>query len=420
MATDRDFSTMLNEHLSYDLLKADMLERAWLLNFVERDDEWKGGSLIVPFRGAKAANVKFGSLPVAADVQPSQYVRGTVSSYKEVWGTLVFQHTDLIQHDGKVSEASFLKLLPDEIDDFNKTMKERVSCQMLNGFAAKLTADGDASGNVTVDHPERFELGEQIGLDDDNSASTTGYVRSINMDTGVITLYDAASGGSVVNCSGYTTAQNAKLYYLGSQPTTSAGFTSLRDQLLSSTNGGSSTLFGQTKTAYPHLQAINQSGSNFTENNILEGIFNKWVTIRNRCSGNPQNVVMSYKNFAAVLKNLESGKGSYNVVPGSRKTSAYGWDTIEIGGPKGGLKCVAVQEAEDDVIYVLSEKGIKFHSNGFFRKRVAPDGKSYYETRDASNGYNYLVDIMLFGELVVNTPLNHGIIHSINFSLSEA
>ena len=60
MATDRTFSAMLNEHLSYALLREEMKKRVWLLDKVEKDNGWLGGPLIVPFKGAQASSVSFG------------------------------------------------------------------------------------------------------------------------------------------------------------------------------------------------------------------------------------------------------------------------------------------------------------------------------------------------------------------------
>ena len=37
-STSRNFQDMLNEHLSYDLLKEEMIRRDWLLQNVQRDD----------------------------------------------------------------------------------------------------------------------------------------------------------------------------------------------------------------------------------------------------------------------------------------------------------------------------------------------------------------------------------------------
>lgn len=420
MASIRTFNEMLNEHLDYSMLKAEIEKRTWLLNNCVKDDSWKGGTIPVPFKGAQASSVKWGGLVAASSVGQSVYKRGTISAYKEVWGSLRINHTDLIQHDGKVNEDSFLKLWPDEMEDFLVHMKNKVSTQLLNGHAAKATADGDASGNITTDHPERFALDELVIVDDDNSSETSGYIRTIDMNTGVLTLYSTpTTGGSAVNLSAYTVAQNAKLYYDGTGPADAAGFTSLRSQLLSASNGGASTAFGITKTAYPYTQALNLDGSGFTEDNILEGLFNKYVTVRNRCGGRPTKAVMSYKNGAAIMKNLELAKGGYHIDQKATNVTAYGWEEIDVLGPKGRLTLVLVQEMEDDLIYILDPKTIKFHSNGMFKERVAPDGKKFYEVR-GTDGYYYIVDVMCFGELACFMPTANAVIAGINFSLSEA
>ena len=95
MATNRDFADMLNEHLNYDLLKAEYLKRDWLLNNVQRDDGWKGGTLIVPFKGQQASSVKWGGLTAESDVAIDDYVRGEVSGFKELWGTIEFDHRNV-------------------------------------------------------------------------------------------------------------------------------------------------------------------------------------------------------------------------------------------------------------------------------------------------------------------------------------
>lgn len=412
MATTRTFQDMLNQHLHYSLLKEEMIKRNWLLQNVEKDDDWKGGALIVPFKGSQASSVAFGSLTDTTDVAEDVYVRGSISTQPEVWGTIKFNHRDILEHDGKVNEKSFLKVLPDVLEDFLDYMKMVVNLNILNGASfAKATADGDSSGNLTVDRPERFVIGQKVSIDDDNSSPVTGYVRTINMDTGVITFYDARSGGSVVNLSGYTTAQNAKCYFDGSQ---SNGLTSLKLSLLSATNSGSSTLYGQTKTAYPYLQAINVSGASMTAVNALEVIFDAYTTIKNRGKGKPDKIVMSYKHLGSVMKILESQKGAYHIDQASTKVNAYGWTEITVFGVQGRLTIVGVQEMDDDFIMFLDMRAMKFHSNGFFRKRVAPDGKEYYEVR-ATTGYSYFLDWCMFGDLVLNRPSYCGILHSISY-----
>ena len=57
-------------------------------------------------------------------------------------------------------------------------------------------------------------------------------------------------------------------------------------------------------------------------------------------------------------------------------------------------------------------RAVKFHTNEMFRKNISPDGNQYYVVRGTS-GYQYICDIVLYGELVVNKPGHCGIMHSI-------
>lgn len=415
MASTRSFQDMLNQYLPYELLKEELIKRDYLLNKVEKDNGWKGGTLVVPFKGAGASSIAFGSLTDSSDVSEDQYVRGTISSQKEAWGTMVFNHRDLMEHDGSIPEKTFLRILPNAVDDFMDFMKQAISVALLNGpHLAKLTSDGTATGVAVVDHPERFQLKQKVYVDDDNSAvSSAGYVQSIDINTKTITLDTSRAGGTDLDISGYTTAQNAKVYMDGAQ-TSANQFSSLRDALLSATNGGSSSLYGQTKTAYPYLQAVNIDGSAVTAVNILDKIFDGYVDVRRLGRGNANEVLVSYKNLGTILKQLESSKGAFNVVAGSQKTSVFGWTEIMVGGVKGMLKIVGIQELDDDVIMYIDWNALKFFSNGFFRKRVAPDGKHYFESR-ATTGYTYLVDICLFGDLVVHAPNKCGIMYGISY-----
>lgn len=418
MSTTRTFSTMLNDYLPNELLREEFQKRDWILQNVEKDDSWLGGALVVPFEAAPASSVTFGSLAASTDVAEFNYVRGEVTNQPEVWGTLLFNHRDIMEH-GKISEQNLLKILPDQIDQFMQYMKMCVSYSLLNGPAfATATADGDSSGNLTVDRPDRFVIGQKVRIDDDNSTAVTGYVRTINMNTKVVTFYDARSGGSVVDLSGYALAQNAKVYFDGTDPD-SVGYTtnrlsSIKDGLLSAANGGSSTLYGQTKTAYPYLQAINTSGSDITAVNILDKIFDAYTNTRVLGKGDPKSVLMSYKNLGSVMKSLESQKGAYHIDQKGTRVNAYGWTEIDIFGVKGRITVVGLQEMDDNWIGLLDMRSFKFYSNGFFRKRTAPDGKEYFEIR-ATSGYSYLVDICLFGDLVVQRPSYSGILHGISY-----
>lgn len=412
MATSRTFSNMLNEYLPEKLLLDEIKKRNWALQNIEQDDSWLGGNLIVPFLGAVGSTVTFGSLAASNDIAEEISVRGQVSAYKEVWGSMLFNETDLLQH-GKLSEQNFLKIIPDAITRHADYISAVVSQNLLTGeTVAKATADGDASGNITVAQPDRFQIGMKVSVDDNNSSPVTGYIKTINMNTGVLNIVTARGGSTAVDLSGYTVAQAAAIYNDGQQ---SNGFDNLPNQLLSSANGGSSTHLGQTKTAYPFLQAINVDGSSATAANLLTKIFEAYVTVRRLGGGQPFKVVMSYKNYGACLKQLETAKGGFNVIPNSKKTEVFAFDTITVGGFAGVLELVAVQEMDDDKIMFLDMSTLKFYTNGGIRRRRAPDGKEFYEVR-ATSGFSYIVDHCFFGEFVVNHPKKNGIMYGISYS----
>lgn len=415
MATNRDFSSMLNQYLPLDLLKQEYIKRDYLMSRVTMDESWKGGDLIVPFEGQSASSVEFGQLASSTDISKYNYVRGSITTQPEVWGSLIFQHRDLMQHDGKIPESTFLRILPGQVDSFLTYMKMATSVHLLGGpHFAKVTTDSSptvaASGILAVDRVDRFQIDQKLSLKDDNTAAATYYVIAVSIDNKTVTLSASRAGGAA-DVSAYTFSQNAKMYHPGAD---TAGMTSLKAQLLSSANGGSSTLFGQTKTSYPFLQCPNIDGSGVTATNILDKIFDAYVQrmILGK-GGKAPEVVLSFKHFGSILKLIEVAKGPFNVVPNSRKANLYGWAEVEVGSVGGQiLKLVGVQECDDDVIYFLDWDAVTFYSNGLFRRRRAPDGKEYFESR-ATTGYSYILDHCLFGDLVCTAPWKNAIMYSI-------
>lgn len=416
MGTSRTFSAMLNEYLTNDLMVNEWMKRDYAYSKMEKDDGWKGGTMPVPFEGQAASSIEFGQLADTTDVAESLYVRGQITSMPEAWATLKFNFRDMIEHDGKVNEKSFLKLLPGQIDAMMTRFKMVVSTNILGGpHFAKVVTDAAptdaANGIFKVDRIDRFELSQKAVIDDDNSASTTVYVIAVDVNNETVTL-SLTRGGVAANLSAYTYAQNAKLYHPG--VLTNAPFTSIRSQLLSLANGGAASLYGQTKLSYPFLQAVQLDGSSVTATNILDKIFDGETRRRILGKGgfNPE-IVMSLKHFGSCLKALEYQKGSFNIVPGSRKVSAYGWDTIEIGSVTGQvMKLVGIQEMEDSEIMYLDWSKIKFVSNGSFRQAVQENGDKFYVQR-ATSGYSFFVDTCLFGDSVVTAPSTMAIMYGI-------
>lgn len=416
MATTRSFSAMLNDYLSPKLLKQEMLMRNYFLNKVEREDDWYGGPYVVPFEGANASSISFGSLTAASDIVEDLFVRGEVSSQKEAWGSLVFNSRDLMEHSpGMVPEDTFLKILPNRLDRFMGHFKENMSINLLTGsYLAKVTDSSDSTaGDFVVDKIDRFELNQKLVIDDDNTSALDVFVDAIDINTNVVTFKTSAgtanSGGS--DLSAYTAAQNAKIYLPGAQ---SASYTNLRDALLSSANGGSATIHGQTKTSYPYLQAVNISGSGITATNILDKLFDAYTEVRQKARGNADTYLMSFKHLGSCMKSIETQKGGYKTTVNSTNASQYQWTEISITSVKGTLKLVGIQEMADDIIPLVDWTSMKFASNKFIQKEKSPEGLEWYRVRNTT-GYQYIVDMKLFGDLIVHIPGNNGIIYGISY-----
>lgn len=420
MSTTHSFQSMLNDYMPNDLLRDEFLKRDYLLSKVEKKNDWKGGPLIVPFQGAYASSVSLGSLTASNDISEDVYVRGEISTYPEIWGSMVFNHKDILEQNGKVNEQSFLKLLPDAIESFMDKLKWYTSQQIMTGaiYAKVIDASGNggvanptALGLVSVDRVERFSIGQKVQLDDDNSAPGTYYVILVNLNTDTLSL-SATRGGAVADLTAYTIAQNAVLYLDNGQLNS---FTSLKSSLLSAANGGSTNLYGVAKTAYPSLQALNFDGSTITSANLVSKLFTFFNTSRQKGKGNPSTAMMSFKHLGTVMALVEASKGAFKVAPDSVAANLYGWTSVIIHGVYGALEVVGIQEMPDDNIMFVDWRALSFHSNGFFQKRTAPDGKQYFESR-ATTGYTYIIDISLFGDLVVKRPNYCSIVYGISYA----
>lgn len=270
----QSFNDMLNDHLHYDLLKEKLEKKNYLWKTLEHDDE-VAGDIIVPFETSRASTVKAGGGPTAvADISKHQYVRGSIalSALPKRWGSLIFNFEDILSHDGRVKQKSFLgTFLPKQIEDFTDYFATLLNHEILNAaYKDKAAGVGTVGGSLAVYRPERYEIGEKLILDP-AGANLTVYVRTIDMNTsattGTITCYDAVSGGSAVDVSGVAAGE---LIYKDGFQTGANQMTSLRDALLSSANGGDSTIYGVSKAASKYTQAIQASGASMTASNVLE------------------------------------------------------------------------------------------------------------------------------------------------------
>lgn len=424
MGTQRTFQDMLNEYLPNKLLKEEMIKRDYILSNCQKDDSWKGGKIIVPFKAAGASSIKMGGLTAANDIAEDKFVRGSIDDYKECWGSMIFNHRDLVDHSGKIVEDTFLKILPDTVEDFMDVLKMTVSVQLGTGPSfAKVTDDTNAAtGVLEVSRVDRFQIGQKVTI---LPVTVPLYVIAIDVNAGANGLgtvtFSVTRGGAAADLTNVIIVPGGpvvtgNLCYTDGADTTS--FTSIKSVLLSAANGGSTTVHGQSKVLYPYLQAVNVSGASITAANLLDKLFDAYTEVRKKAKGKADRFLMSYKHLGTAMKLIENktnGAANWQITASGKKASIYGWDEITITSVKGTLTLVGIQEWDDDVIAMLDMSSFTFRSNGFFKKRKNPDtGKEYFEVRNTT-GYQYILDISLFGELEFTKPGVNGIIYGISY-----
>lgn len=411
MATTRTFSAMLNEYLTPKLLTEELVKRIWFMTEVEQKTDWKGGDIVVPFEGNPATSISVGSLTASNDIAEADFVRGKVTSQPEAWFSLIFNQRDLQEHDGKMPESTFLDVMERTVGPGMDFFREALSYQFVGGPSiCSVTDDTNAAtGVLIVDRIERLYKGQKVTLKDSDSSADV-YITNIVLDTSAITV-SATRGGGAADVAAHT-GTSPKLYLPGG----SGGlFTSMRQALLSATNGGASTLHTKTKTDYTFLQCLNVSGADVTASNIVEKLFDFYVTVRRKNRGKAKKLVMSLKHWGSVMKSQQIQKGAFKVVSDPKKAE-YGWWETTIASTTNGesLTVVAVPEMDDDVIFAFDPGSVKIHSNGGVKKHKTPDGNEFYVVRNTT-GYQYIVDTVFRGDSVWYGPARNGVLHSISY-----
>lgn len=420
MATTKatTFSSMLNEYLAYGLLEEEFKLMNWLTSNCNWDKTWAGGALIVPFQQSVASSISMGGLTADTDIDAATYIRGSLSGYKEAFGSIYFNERDLMDHD-KISEQNFLKLLPDQLTQLMDYFKQTVSIQVLGGKALDgvATAFDAATDVLAVNHPERFVIGQKL-IVTDGTTTATGYVKAINKNTGIISYVTTRGGVTAVDLAGLVEA-NTKVYIDGGNTTF---FGSLKDMLLPAAQGGSDTFCGQTKTDSTYTQPVlyDAGGSGgtgdwgtstaVTKSDILNLVFDALRKSFQK-GARPKVALMSYKHYSACLRLLEANSGAYKNI--NENVDFAGYSEIVVGGVAGSIKLVGIREMDDDWIPLLDPQYLDFHTQKQpFTLMKSPEGISYF-TKRATTGYTYIADIRLRGDFLYRAPYTAGVIYNI-------
>ncbi len=409
-ASTTDFNTMLNENVSNKLLELELKKRNYVYNTVPSDKNWLlNNNYVLPHIAGNASSVRFGGLTAATDIYGSKPLRGYESVHKELWSSMKFLHKDLLIH-GKVSEQNFLRLLPDELERLMDYTSQALGQNICSGVAVdSVTIDGLVGGTIGIANPERFQIQQYVEFQSSVVVvSVVGYIRQININTGLISIETAPGSGVAVDLSTLLVADDAKVY-LRDQITD--GFNSIIDMLLPASAGGSATIHNLTKLNSPVLQGVYADASAWTAADMLKQIFKLYVKARKVGGGGKANkILMSYNNYGAAVNTIENQKGAFNVAVNSDKAKEYTWDSIAVGGFMSGgegVELVAIQEMNDTDFIGMDPSTFVLATAGGMQKHKSPDGNFYIVDRDPTNGYSYICDSFLMGQLFCKEPFKN-------------
>lgn len=401
MGATASYGALQKRYMPEKLIENQFAKVSYIYSNCTKDKTWRGGTYEIPLLESGFSSLQFGSLAASNDIAEMEVAMGT-TTMKELWGSILVREADLYRHQDM--EQSYLEILPGRVDEFVKFAQGQVTAHFLaGGRIAKATADGEADGEITVDKVYLFRKGMKVTIDDDNSSPVSGYVRAINVNTNKLTIYDARSGGSVVDLSGYATAQNALVQIVG---TSSEQFTSMKTYLLPASLGGSNSAYGLTKTDYTVLQSLQKDGSAFTAETILDDLLGTYYEFAEKRGDVFKEIWVSYGVFKNISKILEVSR---KYVTGDRK-AGYGWNSVDIVGAEGGARIVALREMPNDVMYVGDVKNVKFAGADQFKKKLYGNDE-HFMIRDTT-GPAFITDMALRGDFIVK-PAEWGVVHSV-------
>lgn len=409
MSLLQSHSAMLKRYLKEEIIENEMAERSYVWKNVKKQFDWAGGVHEVPVKRNGFNSTQMGALAAANDIAEYNAAIGTIASHKELTMTAIFREADLSRHTDK--EKTYLDKIPEMVDDLSKKGAEQISVGILRGASilSKATVSGAVGGTISVENPEFFEPMMKVEVLDDDTAAATGYVITVDINSGQLLIQNARTAGANVDLSAFTTAQNARVRIVGGG---TESFLDLRTALLPLSLGGSDTLYGLTKANYLPLQAFRDAGTGFTAATILDDLLGSYYKCRKLGRGDHSEIWVGYGVFKNIAKKLEAARHFYV----EDKAAGYGWNSVTLVGTEGKCKIVALREMPTDVAYIVDFEGIKFAGLPLKKKMYGEAGLEYYVDRQTT-GISFITDMALRGDFVIN-PAKLGVIYQIPASVS--
>jgi hypothetical protein len=409
-----NYNAFLLEHFHTGMLEEAFAEQNWFMKKCKVTKDWLQGVAKIQFKVQKASTISKNGLAAQADINSTGYLEATIAEPAKWSGALKFKDQDIKMH-GKITEENLFNLIPDATEDLMDVFKQTFSLAIFgDGSLTYSTAAGSAAG-IAVRNTERLGRGYLVEIED-GVDSVTGYIKTIDKNTGDIVLVAAMDlSGAALDCTAL--ASGSRVWMTEKSATNE--FFGLVDHLLPASLGGSDTLFGLTKTDYTALQSIIVDGSGVTGINILKRILGAMQKAQ-RLKAKTDTLICSYNTFGHIQNALQDASGAYKNVGDAMVYSGYSSISVSFLGQK--MEIVAIPDASDDKILAINSKHLEFKSSpeSYFEVCKTPEGLQFHTVRTDNDDYYYITDVRLQGQFVYTCVFDSFVIHSLDLPLLES
>lgn len=407
MSLKNNFNDLLKVYMPQDMIESEIKKRSYYVDKLDMDKSWVGGEIPLPVEAGEASSMGFEGLIATSEISQSKFLKGKLQTPKEFLASMKFDQRDLEQHGDL--KKSFLKILPQKVEKFVSRMSERLNIMLLaDGAICSFTADGAATGWVSIDVPTLLTLDEKLVIKSGTAGPVTVFVKAIDKPAKKVRFVSTRGGTDYTDLSAMKVADGAKIYLPGALD---AGFSSLKQQLLPASLGGSDTWFGLNKADAMVLQAARHDGSGMNATTFLEKLYEFYLETVFVGEGQANEVVLNMRHLGKIIPKLESNR-RFAVAD---KSAGFGMRKLTLIGPEGGeFTITGVRDMPMDMGYILDWSKHKFYSDKFIERIKNPDGLEYYTERvaGANGGYVHICDYRLYGDLAV-IPGGNGVIYNI-------
>lgn len=403
--TTKVFNHLLKKFQPWQAMEDSVKKSDFFLKKVQLKKDFNHDEMTIPFITSGHTNVRAGKLTPVDEITRGDGAVGVLKDDElmELWGSIKVTSKDIRKH--KTAENSFKAMFPQKLSGLMETMKEQVSIMFLQDGSIcgiKSFATDGTNGIIEVDRAERLQVRQRLDF-----GTIAGFIRSIDMETNEITVYNAEEAGAVVDLSSLTPGTD-KIYVYDHA---NNEHDTLKNMLLPLSQGGSANLHGIEKLSSPILQAHYEDCSAYSATTILKNVFDLSRKVKQKGKVKKSSVIVPYFVFNdLVLKAQESKRYSSSDIE-----AGFGFDKVTLQGAGGSMEVYGVFDLTDTG-YIMDWDNLYLCTQEMFSTNRDLGDQPWHAER-TEDGMVYILDIAFRGALALRKASGFAILDKLNYGI---